>query len=49
LSRLLAGVREQPGGVELVDRYAPAAFSEEVHILLLTSPNFPVRISPWDF
>ena len=31
LNRLFAGVREEPGGVQLVDRYASAAFSEEVH------------------
>ena len=30
---------EQPGGVQLVDRYASAAFSEEVHMRLLTFPN----------
>ena len=31
LDRLFAGVGEKPGGVQLVDRYASAAFSEEVH------------------
>src|SRR6516164_9403897 len=31
LGRLLAGMGEKPGGVQLVDRYASAAFSEEVH------------------
>src|SRR6516165_9307963 len=31
LDRLLAGMGEKPGGVQLVDRYASAAFSEEVH------------------
>ena len=36
LHRLLAGVRQQPGGVQLVDRYASAAFSEQVHGCLLS-------------
>src|SRR5262249_59491647 len=31
LPRLLAGMGEKPGGVQLVDRYASAAFSEELH------------------
>jgi hypothetical protein len=31
LNRLFAGMGEEPGGVQLVDRYASAAFSEEVH------------------
>ena len=39
LDRLLAGVSEKPGGVQLVDRYASAAFSEEVHVRLLTFPK----------
>ena len=34
LDRLLAGMREKPRGVQLVDRYASAAFSEEVHGLV---------------
>ena len=39
LNRLLARMREKPGGVQLVDRYASAAFSEEVHLRLLTFPK----------
>ncbi len=39
LDRLFAGVSEKPGGVQLVDRYASAAFSEEVHVRLLTFPK----------
>jgi hypothetical protein len=31
LLRLLAGVREQPGGVKLFDCDAPAAVGDEVH------------------
>src|SRR5262249_11537664 len=31
LDRLLAGMGEKPGGVQLVDRYASAAVSEEVN------------------
>jgi hypothetical protein len=31
LVRLLAGVGEKPGGVELIDRYAPATIRNEVH------------------
>ena len=31
LHRLLAGVGEKPGGVQLVDSYASAAISDEVH------------------
>src|SRR5262249_37924070 len=31
LDRLLAGKGQKSGGVQLVDRYASAAFSEEVH------------------
>ena len=31
LDRLLAGMGQKSGGVQLVDRYASAAFSEEVH------------------
>src|SRR5215469_13194185 len=44
LHRLLAGMRQEARGVELVDRYASAAFCEQVHgfvscqILLLQRP-----------
>ena len=31
LHRLLAGVRQQPAGVQLFDGYAPAAISNKVH------------------
>ena len=31
LHRLLAGVGQQPGGVQLLDRYASAAISNEIH------------------
>ena len=33
--RLLAGMRQQPGGVQLLDRYAAAAISNESMVLLL--------------
>src|SRR6185503_6080575 len=39
LDRLFAGVSEKPGVVQLVDRYASTAFSEEVHVRLLTFTN----------
>jgi hypothetical protein len=31
LVRLLARVRQEPGGVEFVDRHPPAAIGNEVH------------------
>src|SRR5690348_13339543 len=36
LVRLLPGMREQPRGVELLDRDPPAAFNDEIHRL---APN----------
>src|SRR4029079_5864109 len=39
LYALCGGVSEKPGRVQLVDRYASAEFSEEVHVRLLTFPN----------
>src|SRR6266576_2850488 len=44
LDRLLAGVGEKPGGVQLVDRYASAAFSEEVHRLSPDVSKIRLRI-----
>jgi hypothetical protein len=40
LVRLLARVREQLAGVQLVDRYAPAAISDEIHGISPDDPNF---------
>ena len=37
LMRLLARVREQPGGVELLDGDAAAAVGDQVHDVLLTA------------
>ena len=42
LHRLLAGVGQQPRGVQLIDRNASAAFSKEVHDLRLLTFQIPL-------
>ena len=42
LVRLLAGVSEQPRGVQLLDRYAATAIGDEIHSV---SPGVPIPLT----
>ena len=42
VARLLGGMREELGGVEFFDRYAPAAISNEVHGVSLSFDAFHI-------
>src|SRR5262245_62596295 len=45
LVRLLAGMGQQPGGVEFIDRYPPTAIRNDVHRLPPPSQKFSARSS----
>jgi len=46
LNRLLAGMREEPRRVQLVDGYASTAFSKELHVLSPDVSNHSSTRSP---